>query len=100
MMTGPDAERLRATLGAAAVLLESVGETFWADKARNAMKSPDADNMAWTASRWFGGMGSFNDLILCRLNGHEGSEAQLAEANQRLNDLSSEIYQLSQSASL
>jgi hypothetical protein len=42
----------------------------------------------------FDGMGSFNDLYLCKANGHAISENEEFEVNANLNRLSSRLYDL------
>jgi hypothetical protein len=44
--------------------------------------------------RAYGGMGSFNDLILMSANGHSVSDADYRGVNDRLDALRSEMYQL------
>lgn len=46
--------------------------------------------------RWgaYGGMGSFNDLILCSANGHNVPEETDREVNDRLDFLRSRLYEL------
>ena len=99
-MTHATANELRSTLSAVADLLEAVNEPFWSEHARRARCIHEFDHLKWTVRRWFGGMGSFNDLVLSQLNGHTGTEAQLREANQRLQVMSSQIFQLSQDKDL
>jgi hypothetical protein len=42
------------------VLLDSVGETFWTSKVRSVLPSLEPDEIL----SWYGGMGSFNDLLI------------------------------------
>ncbi len=43
----------------------------------------------------FGGMGSFNDLIIHSLNGHSVSDNETDSVNERLRSLQGRIYELS-----
>jgi len=54
-------------------LLQSVGETFWSQKIETFL-SLRTENISADDARevmtWFGGMGSFNDLMISAVNGH------------------------------
>jgi hypothetical protein len=77
-------------------LLRSVGETFWADKIQAVLKrggnSLDLYLLEEILS-WYGGMGSFNDLMISEYNDHlvEGKDEE--KLNDDLNRLRNEIYQ-------
>ncbi|HOA07633.1 MAG TPA: hypothetical protein PK419_05125 [Spirochaetota bacterium] len=43
---------------------------------------------------YYGGMGSFNDLYISKLNGHSISEKDESKVNRTISDLSNEIYML------
>lgn len=43
----------------------------------------------------FGGMGSFNDLVIHPANGHKIAEADLSPVNERIYSLGNRIYELS-----
>jgi hypothetical protein len=73
-------------------LLESVGETWWSEKAKKMARRDDPSfSSDWVLS-WFGGMGSFSDLLLCRTNGHSGTEEELSAKNVQLGLLRSQLY--------
>jgi hypothetical protein len=42
----------------------------------------------------FGGMGSFNDLVIARMNGHAVADADYVPVNNRLDRLRGELYEL------
>lgn len=71
-------------------LLRSVEEGFWADKIKSILaraNGPAGNNALEGALAWYGGMGSFNDLIISDINDHElkgRSEAVLNYEFERL----------------
>lgn len=76
-------------------LLASVGETHWTewlDCDRRRIVVRDAYGLEHLLQA-FGGMGSFNDVLLHHVNGHVGDEATLRAANDRLEGLRSEIFE-------
>jgi hypothetical protein len=46
----------------------------------------------------YGGMGSFNDLVISHLNQHQIAEAEEMQANNQLEQYRTEIYQLAKQA--
>ncbi len=76
-------------------LLRSVSENFWADKIKWVVtkggESLDLYLLEEIIS-WYGGMGSFNDLMICEINGHllNGKDEKIL--NDELNKLNSAIY--------
>ena len=74
-------------------LLENVNEKFWSSNIHKVIQQ-HADE--WTFSSierilsWYGGMGSFNDLIISTYNGHivdEGDEEKLNDELDVIRDL-------------
>jgi len=66
-------EPLIAALKECEALLRGVGEHFWADKIAAVLgetSGPLAEHRICEVISWFGGMGSFNDLVISTLNGH------------------------------
>lgn len=87
-------ERLRSTLAEAAALLRSHGEehwTAWLQRCLLSLGAYDAQAIDSILSA-FGGMGSFNDLVVCASNGHTISKAEESLVNTRLDDLGSRIH--------
>jgi hypothetical protein len=85
-------ERLQETIS----LLEWVEERHWAERLRehsDLIANGDYEGIEGL-SREFGGMGSFNDLVIHPCNGHTVSEADINLVNERLHALRSEIYSL------
>ncbi|HEY1692702.1 MAG TPA: hypothetical protein VGG39_11105 [Polyangiaceae bacterium] len=78
-------EALKETLA----LLDGVRETFWASKIRGALQSGDLDEIL----SWYGGMGSFNDLLIATANGHQVSREQEPAKNAQLRQLQTQIYE-------
>lgn len=78
-----------------AQLLASVGESFWSAKlsafAATAQEPLNADEAEEVLS-WFGGMGSFSDVLISRMNDHDVQPEQEDQLNAQLSELRSEIY--------
>ena len=77
-------------------LLRSVGETFWADKIQSALKKDGGTIDIYLLEEilsWYGGMGSFNDLLISSYNDHLVDEKDEERLNDELNRLRSQIYQ-------
>lgn len=77
-------------------LLRSVGEVFWANKIQAVLKrggnSLDLYLLEEVLS-WYGGMGSFNDLMISEYNDHLVKGKDEEKLNDDLNQLRNEIYQ-------
>jgi hypothetical protein len=93
---GPKTRLLCDRLEEAASLLEEVEERPWAERLRgHARRIADGDYEGIERlSREFGGMGSFNDLVIHPYNGHRVSEADINPVNERLTALRSEVFSL------
>lgn len=92
-----DNQELLAELRSARVILLNVGEENWSGLMQQAIKYLE-DGQTIEAKRrilgWFGGMGSFNDLVLCSLNGHKVSDNEYLNLNRRMDRVRSRLYQL------
>jgi hypothetical protein len=91
-----DMKTLIQLLIACEALLRSVGETFWADKIQSALKTGGNSIDVYFLEEilsWYGGMGSFNDLMISRYNDHLVDEKDEEKLNDELNRLRSQIYQ-------
>ncbi|SHH30419.1 hypothetical protein SAMN05444169_6797 [Bradyrhizobium erythrophlei] len=84
---------LRDALTKARMLLEDVGETNWSARLREAAEKSPIDLTAIRS--WFGGMGSFNDVLIARVNGHRIEPLDEKTKNDLLNKLRRQIYELS-----
>lgn len=85
--------RLRAVIAETSALLSRYGETRWIPVLRKAdqeLAGGDGHGVLRLIGI-FGGMGSFNDLVLCRINHHKISQAEEDPANTRLRQLSAEM---------
>ena len=90
------AHKLRRTLSDTYDLLSAVGEKFWASKIQLVLAQETFNfSTKSTIDSWYGGMGSFNDLIICRINGHKIESKDESYINNRLNFLRSNIHNLS-----
>jgi hypothetical protein len=90
--------KLMALLNDAVAILTQVGETHWsawlADcHTQIAADAKSGSNHLLTA---FGGMGSFNDLWLCQINGHRVLPADESQINAKLDHLRLRMYDLAQ----
>jgi hypothetical protein len=76
-------------------LLHRVNEHFWSGKIAVILNSGDesltADQAKEVAS-WFGGMGSFNDLMISTVNDHSVDPADEPRLNDELERLRESIY--------
>ncbi len=88
-------DRLIQLLGDCEALLRDAGEDFWAGKIRRLSldrEEPLPAHRVEEVLSWFGGMGSFNDLILSQYNGHAVEERDEMIVNCRLRELQHLIY--------
>ena len=86
---------LSQLLSACESLLRSVGETFWADKLRSVLERGGENFDIYLLKEiqsWYGGMGSFNDLLISEYNNHLVGGKDDDELNDELNRLRSQIY--------
>lgn len=77
-------------------MLRSVGEAFWADKIQAILERGEGDIDLYLLDEilsWYGGMGSFNDLLISEYNDHlvEGKDEE--KLNDELGRLRSRIYE-------
>ena len=92
----PDADpvdELIQSLDEASGLLRNVGADFWAEqleRGRLRISAGDAYGLRAIAGL-FGGMGSFNDLIVHPINGHNVEVGDVDEVNERLDQLRGSI---------
>lgn len=77
-------------------LLRNVGEDFWADKLLRIVQRSGSSldmNLIEEIISFYGGMGSFNDLIISHHNDHVVKGKDEDRLNNELAKLRSEIYQ-------
>lgn len=87
---------LVSTLDETTDLLERVGEEFWLSWSRLCMDELQRGD-AYGLDRLlgaYGGMGSFNDLVISPLNGHQVNAQELTSVNERLVHLRSRSWEL------
>jgi hypothetical protein len=85
------AEALTKALVEVLVLLDGVSEEFWSEKILAASREPvDVSEVL----SWYGGMGSFNDLMIAAANGHTVAREAESLVNNRLDELRRSIYEL------
>lgn len=87
-------QQLRRLMDETANFLDRFGESFWASKLRSAAAKAKLDSRE--VASWYGGMGSFNDLLISRVNGHRIDVEDEGGTNEQLSRLRSRIYQLSE----
>jgi hypothetical protein len=76
-------------------MLRQVEENSWADEVKKAIKSNAEvfdENELNRIIAWFGGMRSFNDLMILECNGHLIEKEEEAYINAKLNKYRNEIY--------
>ena len=73
-------------------LLSSSGEKFWSKKMHFLIEHPEKISSNMILS-WYGGMGSFNDLIISTYNGHiVNKEEDESMLNDKLSMIRTAIY--------
>ena len=85
---------LISALDETVALLNRHGATHWAkwfERDRELVAKGDFFGVEHLLTA-FGGMGSFNDLYLCKSNGHAISENEESEVNANLSRLSARLY--------
>lgn len=86
--------KLFAAIDQARDLLDHVGEEFWSDwlaERAQALRAFGANGIE-RPLQGFSGMGSFNDLLVHRFNGHRVSSGDEDHVNARLGELRAEIF--------
>lgn len=93
---GPKTRELCDRLRETVELLTNVGADYWADWLDESLSRIQLSDLSGVdyLLRAYGGMGSFNDLMITRSNGHSVSEADGQEINMRLEVLRSALYEL------
>jgi len=89
----PQADLLQA-LDEAISILATVGEQHWhswLEHDRDRVANGDAYGLEHLLAA-FGGMGSFNDLVLSPANGHAGTDEELRVMDDRLYSLRDQIW--------
>jgi hypothetical protein len=88
-----EAEKLDDVLKQALELLTTVGEERWSQRLQRALTGGVHADQVIT---WFGGTGSFGDLLIMVANGHRIAERDEFSINRRLLALQREIYDLAE----
>jgi len=87
-------DRLLAGLDEGIALLDQHGESHWAGWMRTVraeVQMHDAHGLRRLLQA-YGGMGSFNDLVLAHMNGHQIDKEQERRVNERLDALRSGLH--------
>lgn len=95
-LPGPKTMELLTVLARISALLRDAGERHlatWVDTAAARIRSGDAPGLD-TVLDAYGGMGSFNDLVLCEANGHDVARARPAAMNAELDELRTAAWTL------
>lgn len=93
---GPKTTELLSVLARVSVLLGEAGERHWATWVNTAaarIRAGDASGLDIVLDA-NGGMGSFNDLVLCEANGHDVAVDRTEEINAELDELRTTAWQL------
>jgi len=86
--------RLRALLADTVELLEQHGEHHWSEALRTHLERVD-ENVGGAETAvlgLYGGMGSFNDLVIHPINGHTVAVDEVGPVNDKLSALRSAIW--------
>lgn len=76
-------------------LLRSVDEIFWADRIKSVIQKNNGSLDIYTLEEiisWYGGMGSFRDLLISEHNSHFLGGRDEEKLNCELDELRSNIY--------
>jgi hypothetical protein len=78
-------------------LMEKHNEKYWSEYFRKAIGMVKDRNFRGIELilKSFGGMGSFNDLVITRINGHTIQERDEEMVNEKMKELKENIYKLS-----
>ena len=89
-------DELMTVLAETASLLENAKEAFWLKWIRENLNMIQQQNFRGIERllSGFGGMGSFNDLVIHTINSHEIQEKDIPKVNERLASLRSKLYDL------
>lgn len=95
-MNDRNVQRLSGALLRIVALLKTHGEKRWAFKLEGYLESLQAGDLAAIDSilGTYGGMGSFNDLVLCVQNGHQIEATETISVNNHLSRLRTETWEL------
>jgi hypothetical protein len=91
MTASRDPVPLQRVLAEILRLLDNVSEKVWSVRIRRAL---GAEIDAGEVLTWFGGMGSFNDLVLSAVNGHVLRTDDAKRLNDELDALRRELFEL------
>jgi hypothetical protein len=92
----PKTRELHSLLEQTIELLDSCEEEHWSqwlEKSKNRIENGDFSGVNYLLNA-YGGMGSFNDLVIHRLNGYKISEDEVKAVNDRLNNLRGRMFEL------
>ena len=92
---GPKTAELLQLLQDTIELLEQYGKDWadWMQRSRRKIKAGDLSGVTWLLKA-YGGMASFNDLVIHPLNGHDVKADEVSQVNERLQDLRHRMYEL------
>jgi len=91
-------EKLISYLSSAISILQKHGEKHWAswlDKDKNLLEKSDYYGIEHLLSA-FGGMGSLNDLYICKENGHDIESNQISAVNEKILKLNNKIFEIAE----
>lgn len=77
------------------ILLRSLDEIFWADKIKKVLINSDENIEQYLLQEiisWYGGMGSFNDLVVSKYNGHNLNGRDESILNEELKNIRNAMY--------
>ncbi|MFG0285214.1 MAG: DUF6966 domain-containing protein [Phycisphaerales bacterium JB039] len=86
---------LARDLKACSELLAQHGEEHWSSRIDRVLADDGTllrERSVREVMSWFGGMGSFNDILICAHNGHRIEQKHEDQINKEVRDLQSAIY--------
>lgn len=98
IIVGKKAEKLISHLAEAISILQKHGENHWAnwlEKDKVLLEKSDYYGIEHLLSA-YGGMGGFNDLYICKENGHTIENDEIPTVNDKIMKLSRQIYELAE----
>lgn len=97
-MMGPKTRLLCDCLKETITLLDRVDAHHWADWMKASLTQLENDDLSGVQRvlASYGGMGSFNDLVICSANGHCVQDDEYRTVNDELEELRNEAYDLAQ----
>lgn len=88
-------EEMEELLKSTKLFLLKHEELYWAGKCDTVLRKKELsyDSALSELASWFGGMGSFSDLVLHELNGHRVADEEYRAVNDKLTALRNALWE-------